>query len=47
MDSHVVIVGNPVDGIRIYGPFETFNDAHNWADGTDEYWITELEAIDD
>ena len=43
-NSRVVIVGNPVDGISIVGPFETFNDAHNWAEGIDEYWITSMEA---
>ena len=47
MDSRVVIVGNPLDGIHIYGPFDSYNDAHNWAENIPEYWIAELEAIDD
>ena len=43
-NSHVVIVGNPVDGISIFGPFDSFDEAHNWAIGIHEYWITSMEA---
>lgn len=43
----VVIVGNPLDGVQVFGPFNSWNDAHNWADGVNEYWITRLENPDD
>ena len=47
MTNCVIVVGNPIDGISFFGPFETFNDAHNWAEGLDEYWITSLEMPDE
>lgn len=27
---HVVVVGNPFDGMTVYGPFPTFHDARTW-----------------
>lgn len=42
-NSRVVIVGNPIDGLGFVGPFDSFDEAHNWAIGIDEYWITRME----
>jgi hypothetical protein len=30
--AYVVAVGHAFDGIQLYGPFETFDDAFNWRD---------------
>jgi hypothetical protein len=30
MDTHVVIVGNPIDGFEIYGPFENEEEAFEY-----------------
>ena len=46
-ESVVVIVGNPLDGVQVFGPFNTWNDAHNWADNLPEYWITRMENPDE
>ena len=44
MGMHVVIIGNPVDGLKIYGPFKTADAAVAWAeDVTDTWWIAPLE----
>jgi len=32
MGMHVLLVGNPVDGLFIIGPFPTGEDAHHYAD---------------
>lgn len=32
MGMHVLCVGNPFDGIRIYGPFATGEEANEFAD---------------
>jgi hypothetical protein len=45
MGMHVVIIGNPVDGFSIYGPFKTAPDAVAWAQQEregEEYWIAPL-----
>jgi hypothetical protein len=35
----IVAVGDPWDGIVLYGPFDNFDDAHDWADTTiNESW---------
>lgn len=47
MGMHVVLVGNPVDGLTIYGPFDTGEDASTWADdyvSSDAWWIAPLHA---
>lgn len=45
MGMHIVITGNPVDGLFFYGPFKTSEDAVVWAernqDGV-EWWIAPL-----
>ena len=46
MGMHVVVVGNPVDGIQIIGPFKTLAHAMEWAEevmGDENYWLTPLE----
>ena len=42
--SCVVLVGNPVDGITIYGPFEDNESAEQWTadEGLHNWYITEL-----
>ena len=41
----VVLVGNPVDGLRLYGTFETHEEALESAEGiAADYWVTELKA---
>lgn len=46
MKNMIVLVGNPVDGLRIFGPF-TPDEANTFADeelnGGDEWWMHELE----
>ena len=41
MGMHVVLLGNIVDGIRIFGPFRTGSEAWDWADTTieDDEWV--------
>lgn len=43
--TRVLIVGNPVRGITIYGPFETDEDAMRYGEqsGHDTWWIWYLE----
>ena len=42
---YVVIVGNPIDGFRIFGPFEDFESAGAFTEGVDESnWIEELQS---
>jgi hypothetical protein len=45
MGRHIVITGNPVDGLFFYGPFATADEASDWAetnhDGQD-WWIAPL-----
>ena len=43
----VVVLGNPVDGISIHGPFKNHMDAMTWAEGFEDWWITTLEDPDD
>ena len=49
MDSEwVVILGNPVDGFNIVGPFKNHMDAMTWAEAIcGDWWITTLEDPDD
>lgn len=28
---HIIIAGNPIDGFELYGPFDTHEDAEEWA----------------
>ena len=40
---HVVVVGNPFDGMTIHGPFATGDEANEWADCNDK---TDLDNVD-
>ena len=45
MTPYIAVLGNPIDGFTHYGPFETQNDAIDWAvvNGTNlEWWTTPL-----
>lgn len=42
--QHIVVTGNAVDGLGFFGPFDTSDDATEWAEAeADEWHITELE----
>ena len=51
MGMHVVLVGNPVDGIEVYGPFNTYDHAAAWTDDEArshlETWIVPLHGEDE
>jgi hypothetical protein len=39
------LVGNPIDGFSLIGPFESFEDAVDWQEGCDEScWVIESES---
>jgi hypothetical protein len=43
--SYVILTGNIIDGMNIVGPFETHDDADEYASRyVDEWWIVELSA---
>ena len=46
---HVVLYGNPVDGIKLFGPFKTGDEAVRWAgrEIDDAWWIAPLSHPDD
>lgn len=52
MGMHVVIVGNPVDGVEIFGPFKTGDEATEWGDSHADvgkyrdWWVVPLTAPD-
>jgi len=38
------IVGNPIDGFRLIGPFNNFGEALDWQEGCDEScWVIDNE----
>lgn len=43
-----VIIGDPIDGVTIYGPFLSSEDAIEWAEqfvsGTQNWWVTQLHS---
>lgn len=47
---HIIVIGNPVDGLEFIGPFANETDATNHAntDGNmpDEWWIAPLEPAE-
>ena len=47
-EEWVVVLGNPVDGISIYGPFKNSMDAMTWAekDPDGDWWVTPLKDPD-
>jgi hypothetical protein len=49
-EKYVVMVGNPSDGHKIYGVFDTFDDADEWIRHNDavfmcDTWIMPLETV--
>ena len=46
---HVVVHGNVFDGIRIVGPFLSWDDAAQWAElnADREWWVTGIHSADD
>ena len=51
MGMHVVIIGNPLEGFKVYGPFKTYDDAAAWTDDASrshlESWIMPLRGEDE
>ncbi len=53
-ETSVVAVGNPFDGIVLYGPFKTADEANGWADcnpvtdlSNETWWVMRLERTTD
>jgi hypothetical protein len=45
--AYVVLVGNPVDGFNVVGPFKTKRDAEGFCYGAeDSWWVTVMERPD-
>jgi hypothetical protein len=45
MGTHIVVTGNPVDGLTFYGVFKTAEDANDWADihlNGHEWWVASV-----
>lgn len=43
--KHCVITGNPVDGLFVIGPFDSYDDAIDWACAEQEgqdWWVTDM-----
>jgi hypothetical protein len=51
MGLHIIVTGNPVDGLEFYGPFKTHDDAVEFANTDphmpDEWWIAKLHGKED
>ena len=48
-EKYIVITGNPVDAFDYIGPFETTDDANDYAENRlphDDYWVTALYPIE-
>lgn len=44
-DNYIVAVGDPFDAMNFYGPFDSFEDAEEWADSCGRFnWIIGLES---
>lgn len=44
--AFVVVTGGPIDGITLHGPFNSYDEAADWADRvwhTDSWWITAMQ----
>lgn len=56
-EQFCVIVGGPIEGFRVYGPFSDSTIAGDWAEevlsrppwykGAKPWWVTKLESKDD
>lgn len=45
---HILIVGNPVDGFRHYGPFPDMQSAAEWSERVDDdCWVSVLLKAED
>lgn len=47
MGLSVIVLGNPFDGLRIFGPFATGEEAHEWADTNatgEDWWCVAVDA---
>ena len=44
MGLHVIVTGNPFDGLQIIGPFKTHNDAVEYAGRIEDtdWWVVPL-----
>jgi hypothetical protein len=46
--TYLIITGNPVDGLRFIGPFDSAEEANQHADDLmasyEEWWTAEMEA---
>ena len=40
--KHIVVFGNPIDGLTFEGPFDDFESAEAYATGFDDWWIAAL-----
>ena len=47
MGLHVIVIGNPFDGLRIYGPYNTIEEAEIEAESFSDtdWWIVPLDAL--
>ena len=46
MDSWIVVIGNPMDGLSMFGPFLSEESAIEFAEienGGQEWWVTKLQ----
>ena len=42
MDEIIVVRGNPIDGLEFFGPFDSEDDATEWADNhrdSRDWWV--------
>lgn len=42
---HVIVIGNPIEGIKLIGPFDNFTAAADAAEATcidDDWWLTPI-----
>ena len=44
MNKWVVVLGSPFDGMKLFGPFDTMDDAHRYGEGWDgnDWWLVEV-----
>lgn len=38
----IIVVGNPIDGYKFFGPFDSYDDADVWAEGPHEGKLQEF-----
>jgi hypothetical protein len=44
-EQWLTVTGNPLEGIIIWGPFDTQEEAHNYGcDQDEDFWITPLKV---